>query len=876
MERETPTFGTATLRSDKHIFKAVTICGVKFNKRAKGALLAFVVVCAGFFTASVTKAADTNVATINVGSRPFDVAINPAGTFAYVSNYLDGSVSKINLSTDTVVATIDLGGYLPLDVTINSAGTFAYVTNSFGKVSKINLSTDTVVATIDLQQSWPFDLAINPAGTFAYVVNSGSRSVSKINLSTDTVVATITVGWDPYGIAINPAGTFAYVTSSSGSVYKINLSTDTFVALAVSSFGTRGVTIDSAGTFAYLVHDTAVSKFSLSTDTVVAGIAVGGGAYDLAINPAGTYAYVASNGSVSKINLSTFISVASIGVGSDSRSVAINPAGTFAYVSSNLGDSVSKINMAATEPQSITFASVATTLLGAETVSLSATASSGLLVSFSSATTSVCTVSGSVVTLLTFGECTIHANQSGGSGWDAASQVSRTFTVARQVITFGSLSDVLLGSGTRTVSATASSGLVVSFSSSTSAVCTVSGTTVTLVDYGVCTVKANQSGANNDAALEVSQSFTVARQVITFGSLSDVLLGSGTRTVSATASSGLVVSFSSSTSAVCTVSGTTVTLVKSGDCSIEASQNGTNGDNATSVTQSFFIAPSPPSGEAGISINDGMSYSNMKAVSISMVWPAYAKAVRISNDGGFAPGKTSTFLLAPTIEWTLDDSIKGIYTKVVYVRFSGVGIDTTKTYSDDIILDTNPPVIESSSAAAVSGSIDLTLKATDDITGVDKVEIVNGTTTVTKDYATKVSVPLADLLLSVSSMGVQKLAATSIKVRVSDSAGNWSAYKALSVSGVVATPTVNTPTATTPTVNKSKSATAKSIAIFAKIPVLSTSKVSLKVVSGYAKFCKVSGTTLKGLKTGACKVTVTVTPKKGRATTKTVTLKVAG
>jgi alpha-tubulin suppressor-like RCC1 family protein len=67
----------------------------------------------------------------------------------------------------------------------------------------------------------------------------------------------------------------------------------------------------------------------------------------------------------------------------------------------------------------------------------------------------------------------------------------------------------------------------------------------------------------------------------------------------------------------------------------------------------------------------------------------------------------------------------------------------------------------------------------------------------------------------------------------------------------------------------------QSIATFAKLKVLSTSKVSLKVVSSYAKYCKVSGTALKGLRTGSCKVTVTVTPKKGKATSKTVTLKVS-
>ena len=77
-----------------------------------------------------------------------------------------------------------------------------------------------------------------------------------------------------------------------------------------------------------------------------------------------------------------------------------------------------------------------------------------------------------------------------------------------------------------------------------------------------------------------------------------------------------------------------------------------------------------------------------------------------------------------------------------------------------------------------------------------------------------------------------------------------------------------------PKVTMKKSATAKSIAIYAKLKLLSTSKISMKVVSTYAKYCKVSGTALKGLKAGSCKVTVTVTPKKGKATSKTVTLKV--
>jgi hypothetical protein len=366
-----------------------------------------------------------------------------------------------------------------------------------------------------------------------------------------------------------------------------------------------------------------------------------------------------------------------------------------------------------------------------------------------------------------------------------------------------------------------------------------------------------------------------APQSISFVAPTSKLTGAKTVTLNASASSALPISYISSTQSVCTVSGAVVSLLDEGNCTIVASQNGSGlWDPAVSVARTFKVFLSPLSADSGISISAGKPYSNTKNVTIEIKWPEYADAVRLSNDGGFGTAVTQTKKLASSIDWTLDDSVKGVYTKVVYARFTGEGIDTTKTYSDDIILDTTAPTIETSSAAVASSSVDVSLKATDDITGVDKVELKNGFSTVTKDYAANLSVPVKDLGLTVSSASVRKLGTSSIEIRVSDKAGNWSVYKTLSVSGTVTTPTVTTPTVTTPTVTTKKAATAKSIATYAKLVVLSTSKVSLKVVSSYAKYCKVSGTTLKGLKAGSCKVTVTVTPKKGRATSKTVTLKV--
>jgi hypothetical protein len=170
---------------------------------------------------------------------------------------------------------------------------------------------------------------------------------------------------------------------------------------------------------------------------------------------------------------------------------------------------------------------------------------------------------------------------------------------APQTITFGPLSSVTYGVSPFTVSATSTSGLAVSLASATSyapAICTVSGNTVTIIGGGTCSIIASQAGnATYAAAATVMQSFTVnqASQTVIFGILADQILGSSPPPLSAIASSGLGVTFTSNTPSVCTVSGVNITLIAVGKCSITASQPG-NSDYApeTPVTQTFTVSAS--------------------------------------------------------------------------------------------------------------------------------------------------------------------------------------------------------------------------------------------------------------------------------------------
>jgi hypothetical protein len=256
--------------------------------------------------------------------------------------------------------------------------------------------------------------------------------------------------------------------------------------------------------------------------------------------------------------------------------------------------------------QTITFNPLPNQPMGTAAFGVSATASSGLAVSFNSQTPTVCTATGAngaTITLVQVGTCTVQATQAGNADYTAAAPVPQTFTVTQgsQTITFNALADQPMGTAPFTVSATASSGLAVSFASQTTGICTTSGTngaTVTLLPIGTCIIQASQAGnANFSAATPVSQSFQVTQgpQTISFGSVANKILSTGSFTVSASASSGLPVSFTSLTPAVCTVSGTTVTLVAQGACTLQASQAGNaNFTAAPAVTQTFQVIVAVP------------------------------------------------------------------------------------------------------------------------------------------------------------------------------------------------------------------------------------------------------------------------------------------
>ncbi len=87
----------------------------------------------------------------------------------------------------------------------------------------------------------------------------------------------------------------------------------------------------------------------------------------------------------------------------------------------------------AQQSQSITFGPLAARVYGATSITLAATASSGLMVSYT--TTGPCTVSGGGLTITGVGTCTVDASQFGNASWAAATPVSQPFRIAPAALT---------------------------------------------------------------------------------------------------------------------------------------------------------------------------------------------------------------------------------------------------------------------------------------------------------------------------------------------------------------------------------------------------------------------------------------------------------
>src|SRR5262245_17551936 len=153
------------------------------------------------------------VRTLRVGASPGGVAVNPAGTFAYVANAGDDSVSVIN-TADNTVTTIQSVGFGTWGVAVSPDNSRVYVGLSDGSVAVIDVNNGNAL-------NWIPGVGgmlngIVAVGSLVYVSDATFGQVVVIDGPTLSVIRRIDVGSppnsSPMGLVANSSGTRVYVS----------------------------------------------------------------------------------------------------------------------------------------------------------------------------------------------------------------------------------------------------------------------------------------------------------------------------------------------------------------------------------------------------------------------------------------------------------------------------------------------------------------------------------------------------------------------------------------------------------------------------------------------------------------------------------------
>ncbi len=474
------------------------------------------------------------------------------------------------------------GSLSPVVFTIDATAT------TICSIGVANAVSFTAVGTCVIDANQAGGNGYNPAPQVqqSFAVGIGSQAI----IFTSTAPVAAVVGGPTYtptatgGGSLNPV-TFT-IDASATSVCSIGLAN----AVSFTAVGTCKINADQAGNTNYTAAPQVSQSFAVGlggqaitfTSTAPAAAAVAGPTYTPtatgggSLNPV-TFTIDASASSVCSINLGV-VSFSAVGT----CKINADQAGNTNY---NPAPQVSQSFAVGKGSQTITFTSTAPTTAVAGGPTYTPTATGGTSINpvtftIDASAASVCSINLGVVSFTAVGTCKVNADQAGDTNYNAATQVSQSFTVGKgdqtiQISTHVPVSAAYLTSFT--VAAIGyPSNLPVVYSAT--GVCTNVGATFTMTSAtGICTVHFNQPGdANFNAAPEVTEN-VVARgfaQTITVDTHAPASAKfNSSFTVAAHADSLLPVAYTSS--GACTNVGPVFTMTMAfGTCTVHYNQAG--------------------------------------------------------------------------------------------------------------------------------------------------------------------------------------------------------------------------------------------------------------------------------------------------------------
>lgn len=228
-------------------------------------------------------------------SAPTSIAVSPDSSTVYTLQPMIGTLVAYSNTMDPKWGVSVAGEKLAL----NPAGTQAYVTSrGLDRVSVISTSLQQVTQTITVSGG-PADIAVSPDGSKIYTANSTGDSVSVISADTNTVLQTIAVGDDPEALAVAANGDVYVANTGDNTVSVIVAGNSAQVRETVSvGFHPTAIAYSAKNGDMYVVNaaGNTVSQLSTTTDSVVRTAQVGTAPSAVAISPVTGVAYVTNSG----------------------------------------------------------------------------------------------------------------------------------------------------------------------------------------------------------------------------------------------------------------------------------------------------------------------------------------------------------------------------------------------------------------------------------------------------------------------------------------------------------------------------------------------------------------------------------------------------
>jgi streptogramin lyase len=359
---------------------------------------------------------------------PEGVAVDGTGN-VYIADTENNAVKEMppGCASSSCVTTLGGGFTNPYGVAVDGSGN-VYVADTHNNAVKElppGCASSSCVTTLGGGFTNPYGVAVDGSGN-VYVVDSYNNAVKEMppGCASSSCVATLAGGFlEPQGVALDGSGNVYIADTGNNAAKELNFANPPILSFALTGVGKESsdspqtVTLKNIGNAAL-----SLPVPTSGTNPEIAGY--------FTLDSTTTCPQITSSSSPGMLAADASCTLAVDFFPQISGTVDAGLALTDNNLNAHYATQVIVLSgVGEVAPQTINFGALANVTYGVSPIKLTATASSGLPVSYT--VTGPATVSGSTLTIIGAGTVTVTASQAGNSNYGAATPVSQSFTVSK-------------------------------------------------------------------------------------------------------------------------------------------------------------------------------------------------------------------------------------------------------------------------------------------------------------------------------------------------------------------------------------------------------------------------------------------------------------